>query len=101
VNDVFGEILKAEKFLALLFELHALLAKRLGQEAGQIGTARNPRRFIRARCEALHHRRLEKVRGISPHRPAPSSRKEQKQVAAVRKAIRRENKILATMITSR
>src|SRR5260370_1075051 len=31
MNDVFGEILKAEKFFAFLFELHALFAKRLGQ----------------------------------------------------------------------
>jgi hypothetical protein len=36
VNDVFGEVLKAEKFLPLLFKLHAFLPQRLSQEAGQI-----------------------------------------------------------------
>src|ERR1700681_4149839 len=45
MNDVFGEILKAEKFLALLFELHAFLAKRLGQEAGQIGHGKEPQKI--------------------------------------------------------
>src|SRR5258708_31087802 len=45
VNDVFGEILKTEKFLALLFELHALLAKRLRQETGQIGHRKKPQKI--------------------------------------------------------
>ncbi len=30
VNDVFGKVLQAEQFFALLFEFHALFPKRLG-----------------------------------------------------------------------
>src|ERR1700674_124952 len=45
VNDVFGEVLKAKEFLALLFELNALPAKRLGQEAGQIGDRKKPQKI--------------------------------------------------------
>src|SRR6266436_1525349 len=45
VDDVFGEVLKAKKFLALLFELNALFAKRLGQKAGQIGDSKKPQKI--------------------------------------------------------
>src|SRR5882762_8848706 len=45
VNDVLGEVLQAEKFFALLFELHALLTKRLRQEAGQIGHRKKPQKI--------------------------------------------------------
>ena len=45
MNDVFGEVLQAKEFLALLFELHALLAQRLGQQAGQIGHRKKPEKI--------------------------------------------------------
>src|SRR5438105_9513370 len=44
-NDIFSEVLKAKKFLALFFELNAFLAKRLGQEAGQIGDSKKPQKI--------------------------------------------------------
>src|SRR5258708_3374456 len=62
MNDVLGEIMKIKKFLALLLKSHTLAAKRLRQEAAQIGHREKPQK-IHHQPGAQPRRRGEANRG--------------------------------------